>query len=299
MKLFFNFLMINLILSGFVLAQKNNGLVLLKMDVDARAAAMAGTYTALASDASASFYNPAGLATAGNPTIMATRNDWIWDISHSFAAIQFVQGEDNLSLSFNYLKIPGIAIRGGVPTENPAGITDAFNLIAGLSYATTFKDWQVGVTLKYLFEKYYLSSAPGWAVDFGILRKSIIDGTDFGLVIQNIGKMSVLKNEASPLPLIVQAAFAYKIPDFFDDKLLLTPAIRWISKEQVYFGLGSEFQVVEYLVIRAGLKKGIEEVLWSFGVGINYKKFHFDYAYSRLEFDLGDPTNMFSIGIRY
>ncbi len=299
MKITIKFVIINLVLFSYLLAQKNNGLPLLKMDVDARAAAMAGMYTSLASDASASFYNPAGLASAAKPTIMATHNDWLWDISHSFAAIQLIQGGHNLALSFNYLQIPGIAIRGNVPTENPAGTTDAFNLTAGLSYATDFNDWQLGGSVKYLFEKYYLSSAPGWAIDLGVLRKNLITGIDFGLVVQNLGKMSALKNEASPLPLIVQAGFVYKVPNFFDDKLLLTPGIQWVSKEQAYFGIGSEFQVVDYLALRAGLKNGVEELIWSFGVGVSYETFHFDYAYSPLEFDLGSPANIFSIGLSY
>ena len=111
--------------------------------------------------------------------------------------------------------------------------------------------------------------------------------------------MSALKNEASPLPLIVQAGFAYKVPNFFDDKLLLTPSIQWVSKEQAYFGLGSEYQIVEYLVLRGGLKNGIEEIIWSFGAGINYKMFHFDYAYSPLENDFGNAMNMFSVGMSY
>ncbi|KAA3608809.1 MAG: hypothetical protein D8M58_18915 [Calditrichaeota bacterium] len=299
MKFYLKLLVINLILSSILFAQNNNGFVLLKMDVDARAAAMAGTYTALATDASASYYNPAGLNSSEGPTIVAMHNDWIWDISHSFAAMQFYQGDHNFSLSFNYLQIPGIAIRGNVPSEDPSGTTEAFNLVAGLSYATTFDDWQFGGSLKYLFEKYYLSSAPGWAVDLGIRKEALFTGVDFGFVIQNLGKMSVLKNEASPLPVIIQTALAFKGPEFLSDKLLFTPGIQWVSKEQVYFGIGSEYQLMEYLTLRAGVKNGVDDVVWNFGAGINYNSFHFDYAYSPLEFDFGNPANMFSVGISY
>jgi len=298
MKYINSFIILLMLLISALPAQDNNGFVLLKKDVDARAAAMVGTYTALATDASASFYNPAGLAMARETTFVAMYNDWILDFSHSYAAVQFVQSGHNFALSFNYFQMPGIPIRI-TSTENPDGITDAFNLAAGLSYATSISDWQVGGSVKYLFEKYYLASAPGWVVDLGILRKDLIDGIDFGFVVQNMGKMSELKNDATPLPLIIQAGFAYKVPNFFDDKLLLTPAIQWVSKEQAYFGLGSEFQIVEYLDIRAGLKNGSDEIIWSFGAGINYKTFHFDYAYSALEYDLASPSNMFSIGISY
>jgi hypothetical protein len=299
MKKKFNLLMASFLIIGTLSAQDNNGLAMLKIDVDARASAMAGMYTTLANDASASYYNPSLLAIAENPSIVATHNKWILDITHSYAAIQFARGNHNFALSFNFMQTPGIDIRGNVPTAEPLGTIDAFNLAAGLSYATTLSDWQVGATLNYLFEKYYLSTAPGWAIDLGVLRKDLLDGVDFGFVVKNMGKMSTLKNEASPLPLMVQTSFSYHIPNFFDDKLLISPGLQWVSQEKVYFGLGTEFQVVDYLAIRAGVKNGVEELLWSFGLGLNYNSFQLNYAYSPLEFDFVSPTNMFSLRMSY
>jgi long-subunit fatty acid transport protein len=298
MKIFYKIIPLLVIASGFLYAQSNNGFVLLKMDVDARAAAMAGAYTALPNDASAAFWNPAGLASAEKSSINAMYNDWLFNISHSFAAVQFVQGEHNLAISFNYFKLPGIQIRSRA-TDNPDGVIDAFNLVAAVSYARTYDQvWQVGMSVKYLFEKYYLTSAPGFAADFGVLRKNMWSNMDFGFTVRNIGKMSKLDKKATPLPVMVNLGLAWRVPEFFDNKLLLAPDIQWIDKEQFYFRFGVEYNLIESLTLRTGLKSGNDETLWTAGIGINYNSFHLDYAYAPLGFKLGS-SNRISIGMDF
>lgn len=292
------FLILTLI-SSKLIAQNNTGFALLKIDVDARAAAMSGAYSALTKDASASYWNPAGLALAENPTITVMHNDWLWDFSHSFAAVQFIKGDHNLALSFNYLQVSDIEIRGSVPTIEPSGKTEAFNLAIGLSYAFTYtEDWYIGLSLKYLFEKYYLVSAPGWAIDMGLIKKNLLENMDFGLTIQNIGKMSKLEKEATPLPLLLRAGFAYKISQFFDDKLTVAPELRWIKDEQSYLHFGADYKIVEYLSLRAGLHTGNDGMLWTAGVGINYDTLHLDYAYAPFENELGS-SNRISVGFSF
>jgi len=298
MKTIFNTLLPIILICGFSLAQSNNGFVLLKMDVDARAAAMAGAYTAMPNDASAAFWNPAGLASAQKSSINAMYNDWLVDFSHSFAAVQFMQGEHSLAISFNYFNLQSIPIRGG-NTETPDGIIDAFNLVAALSYARNYnEDWQAGVTVKYLFEKYYLTSAPGFAVDLGVLHKNTWENLDFGLVIQNLGKMSKLDKKATPLPLIIRSGLAWRIPEFFDNKMIFAPDLQWIEKEKLYFRFGAEYLLVDYLTLRAGIKSGNDQLLWTGGLGINYNSFHLDYAYAPFEFDLGSSSRI-SIGMEF
>lgn len=281
----------------FVYAQKNTGLSFLKIDVDARAAAMAGAYTAVANDAAASYWNPAGLALAQNTTIIGMYNNWFADIAHSFLAVQLSTGKNATALSFNYQNIPGIEIRD-YNTEQPAGVVNAFNLCAAFSYATTADDWNIGGSLKYIFEKYFLVSASGVALDLGVLKENIFESASFGMTIQNMGKMSKLDQKASKLPLIVSTGLSYKIPGFFDDNVTLEPDLQWIENEKIYFKLGLQYFLSEYFVLRSGLRNGNAELLWTGGFSIIYNTFHLDYAYAPLEYDLG-TSNRFSIGISF
>jgi len=284
------------VLTSLLFAQKNTGLFFLKSDVDARAAAMAGAYTAMASDASAAYWNPAGLALAENLSFTGMYNDLFAGISNSFIAVQFLTGDHALAVSFNYQNIPGIAIRE-TATED-ASTVEAFYLASALSYATTFDEWQVGATMKYLFEKLYLLSAPGWALDLGILKKNFFGGVDFGLVVQNLGKMSELDKEATPLPLIINTGLTYKVPSFFDDNLLVSTDLNWVKDEKLYVKFGLQYYLTENFALRGGLKNGNEELLWTGGFGINYNALHLDYAYAPFEYYLGTSSRL-SLGFDF
>jgi len=66
------------------------GLQFLKVDVGARPAAMGGVFMMVGNDASAMFYNPAGIAAMRSTSdIFVSRTEWIVDIKYNAAA--FVQ----------------------------------------------------------------------------------------------------------------------------------------------------------------------------------------------------------------
>jgi len=285
------------VLACMLNAQQNAGLSFLKIDVDARAAALAGAYTALTNDASAAYWNPAGLALAENTTINGMYNDLFAGITHSFLAVQFATGEHAMAFSFNYQNVPGIEIRE-TATEQPAGNVDAFSLAAAFSYATTYDEWKVGGSLKYLFEKLYLVSAPGWAIDLGVLRKNFYGGVDLGMVVQKLGKMSKLDRKATKLPFMISTGLTYKIPSFFDDNLLASLDLQWIESEKFYTKFGSQYYLSENLVLRGGLKNGNDGLVWTGGFGVNYNSFHLDYAYAPWENEL-ETSNRLSVGVSF
>ena len=279
-------------------AQRNNGFSFLKIDVDARAAAMAGSYSSLTQDASATFYNPAGLNLAKEQSFSAMYNDWLWDLSHSYAAIQFVQGTHNVALSFNYLQSPGVEIREEA-SEDPSGTTNPFYFSAAISYATVYdQDWNAGLTMKYLFEKSYLYSAPGLAFDIGIIRKEILNSTDFGFSIHNLGKMSKLDNKATALPVLIRTGLTMRFPDFYGQSFIVTPGLMWVKNERSYLKLGIEYHLNEYVFLRGGLRNGNEEMLWSTGFGVNFNNANLDYAYAPFEYNLGS-SNRISLKIEF
>ncbi len=283
---------------NFIFAQRNNGLSFLKIDVDARAAAMAGSYSSLTEDASATFYNPAGLNLAQEQSFSIMYNDWLWDLSHTFAAIQIVQGNHNFALSFNYLQSPGVEIREEA-TEVPSGTTTPFYFSAALSYAAVYdEDWNAGLTVKYLFEKSYLYSAPGLAFDIGIIKKEILKSTDFGLAIHNLGKMSKLNNKASALPVLIRTGLTLKFPDFYGQSFIITPGLMWIKNERSYLKLGAEYHLSEYVFLRGGLRNGNEQMLWTAGFGVNFNNTNLDYAYAPFEYNLGS-SNRISLRIKF
>lgn len=277
-----------------------NGLAFLKVDVDARAAAMAGAYTAISNDANSAFWNPAGLAGATGKSFTLMHHAGLADIAQEFAALHFYSGQHNLAVSFNVMSIPGIEIRGERPTNNPDGKVDALNFAAALSYATViFSDWKFGVTAKYLYEKYYLEMAPGWAVDFGWQKRQIISNLDWGLAVQNIGRMTKLMNERTPLPLSVRSGLAWHIPySVLGNNPLAAAEVQYINKEDIYYRLGMEQVLATYLSVRGGMIYGAGQWRWTAGLGLNYRSYHFDYAFTPYQYDLGQ-SHRFSVGLSF
>ena len=271
----------------------------LKIDVDGRAAALGGAYSALSKDAAAAFWNPAGLANSKGKSLVLMHNEWLADISQEFAALQFYQGKHNFALALNLINIPGIEIRGNTPTEKPDGVVNALNLSATLCYATTiFDSWQIGGSIKYLYEKYFMAAANGWAVDVGV-QKQFGESIQAGLTLQNLGGMQPLLNISTPLPALARAGVAYSLPfSLLGRRPLVAGDLQYVFGEKVLGRFGLEFGFQQYLALRAGYVAGSESQNFTMGLGLEYKGYHLDYAYAPFEYDLGN-THRISFGFSF
>jgi len=275
------------------------GLSFLKIDVDSRAAAMAGAYTAIASGAAASYGNRVEFASCSGRNVIFIHQIWIDDITHEYGAVQFASGKHNLAVSANLMLFPGIEIREQA-TEDPDGISDAVNFCAALSYAQNLNEnWQAGISVKYISEKYYLEQASGWAVDAGIRRLNLIHKVDWGFVIQNLGKMNALKEVETDLPLIVRSGLVYHLPfEVFAGGHLLSADLQYVKDEQLYIRSGSQWNLTDYFNLRAGLNWYSDKIHFSTGMGFLYKSFNLDYAFIPL-IDHLENSHQFSVGFSF
>ncbi len=267
-----------------------NGLAFLKADIGARAAAMGGAFLAVSTDAGAAYWNPAGLAASQNNSLLVMYNESLVDIKQEFIAVKFFSGKHNLALSLNMMNISGIKIYGDTPSDQPAGESDALNLNAALSYASTFfNDWQFGITAKMLFEKYYMASANGWAFDLGVYKKDLFEHLDFGFSLQNMGKMSALDRVSTPLPFMARTGIAWHLPfELLDDTPLLSADVQYINNEALYERLGIEVNIKKIFSVRGGFVFGKETMNFTTGLGINFKNYHLDYAFVPFKYDFGN-----------
>jgi hypothetical protein len=281
---------------GFAQTGANVGLSYLKIGVDARASAMGEAYSAVANDASASFWNPAGLASSGKNSIVLMHNAWLQDINHEFAAIQFVNGQHNLAVSLNLISVEGIELRDETASEKPIGETHALNTYVGLSYAThILGNWQIGAQVKYLYEKYYYFTADGFALDVGLKKENLISDLSWGLVVQNLGKMSALKTESTTLPLILRTGFSYILPfPVLENSPILATDIAYVADDITTLNLGTEVPLGDIVDVRLGYVIGRESQGITAGFGLRYGIFNIAYAFVPYSFDLGN-SHRFSL----
>jgi hypothetical protein len=292
---------LSLLLLSFLIGQESpslaatSGLDFLKMGVGARPLALGEAYVALADDISAIYWNPAGLVQLRQPEVGFTYNKWFEDIGYHFFGYSHPLNDSIVALSLYYLG--GGDIDGSDNGGNPTGEFSVYDLAFGLSYGRKLTDrLSAGLNFKFIREKLEEEDANAFAFDVGALYKTGINNLDVGLNIQNIGTTIKFIKESANLPLNWKFGLAYKL--FHDNPLNLTLDFNKLKNKGIYFGLGAECWITDYLALRIGSKfdPDIRDRI-RFGLGLKVKNLRLDYAYTPHKI-LGD-THQFSVGFSF
>ncbi len=273
------------------------GLAFLKFGAGARAAGLGNAFTALSDDATASYWNPAGLSAIRRTRLAFTHTEWLQDISNDFLAVAFPAFSGGVGLSVFSNQVDGIE-RRDIPSVEPIGTVDANDIAASLSYARTLSDrLSAGVTLKYLYEKIYLESASGYAFDFGLRFQSGSLPVAAALVLQNVGAMNDLQSESIRLPTTLRAGLAYQVDLMtIDGTLSLVADAIKVRDAEWRAGFGAEVAVKQHFSLRLGYQTGFDDKSVSGGFGLHVSRYNVDYGYTPFSSGFGD-THRFSFGL--
>lgn len=270
------------------------GMAFLKVGVGARAAGMGEAYSAVASDATAAYWNPAGLVASDGSNIVLMHNRWLLDIRSEFGAVQV---KKHFALHVYSYHIGDIPVRT-IPSEEPLEETSAQYLSIGASYAHSFqRQLDAGITVKYLFEKIFVYSASGYAFDLGVRYKLLQPNIIVAGTLQNLGKMGKLDNESTRLPVVTRIGGMYHIPkEVGPMHFMVALDIVKPVEENLRLHLGSEILFWNQVALRGGYVDGYENRNVSFGVGVYKSAFQFDYSLTPLQEDF-DTGHRFSLKI--
>lgn len=274
-------------------AAGNTGLSFLKIGVGARATSMAGAFTALADDATGQFWNPAGPAWLTDRYIHFTHNSWIQGINHEAANISFpaFKGTFGIGLILNDV---GDIERRTTATEEPLGTFSAHDFSFGLNYARKLApNLAIGINAQFINEKIYFDTASGFAIDLGVKYRLKNSGISLGGVLQNLGSMSELAQQAITLPQTIRIGTAYVTPFQFLNSTW-TVSADWvkIKDETSHLFVGAEVLTLSALFLRSGYQTGFEDKDISAGFGLLINRFKFDYAYIPFSSDLGSSQRI-------
>lgn len=277
----------------------STGLSFLKLGAGSRAVSMGEAYTAIANDASATYWNPAGLANLSGTELMFTHNKWLQDITNAFAAFGFRAGKNAFGVSFMSNSIGGIE-RRVIASAEPLDVLNAHDIMFGLSYARGFgENLSLGTTIKYLYQKIYIESASGLAVDFGFQYKTPLQGLKTGFVFQNFGFMSKLQEESTKLPQKARVGLAYQLPfQILSGEFLVAADWMKILESTSHINLGFEYNFIKYFALRFGYQTGFEDKGIHGGFGVGFNRYRLDYAYVPFTSDLGN-SHRISVGIMF
>lgn len=240
MKRFFVYVMLAMLLIlpiANVFAVSESAVLFLLISPGARAAGMGESFVALADDATAVYWNPAGLAFQRGREVTIMHSKWlpqlVSDMSYEFLAYR------------QYFESLGGTLGGNVTFLNMG--EQHYTSEDGPDILDTFTSWDMGITLCYATElnpnlglgvgmRYIQSNlAPmgageekgegtgnSFAVDLGILYKMpYVPGLRFGANLSNMGpKITYIDAaQADPLPTNLKIGFAYDVLDMEFNKL--------------------------------------------------------------------------------
>ncbi|UPT75047.1 MAG: PorV/PorQ family protein [Elusimicrobiota bacterium] len=212
--------------AGTASAAGTSGAPFLKLGAGARAAAMADTFTAVADDAFAAYYNPAGLARQEKKQFGGSHSALFQGVSYQSLvfAVPFgkaegrerIETESNrhaLALSIYYLGVGEVERRTGDSTL-PVGTFDAADSAYALSYSHAPNDrLSLGVTGKYITQTIDTYRGSAMAADLGVMYRANPHNEkplNIALAVRHIGKrIGFTAAQTDPLPTTLIAGASY------------------------------------------------------------------------------------------
>jgi hypothetical protein len=273
------------------------GAAFLDIPVGAGPAALGSAYTALATDAYAPVWNPAGLGFVTAPEVAGQHLSYLESINYEFGSIAIpLPHGAGLGTSVQYLGSGNIT--GTNPDGSAAPDFSSYFAAYTLSYGQKILDkLSVGLSGKFIDGKIADTSAHAYAADLGALYEAT---TKFHLAatVTNMGSKLTFTDQGDSLPLAFHLAAAYQPENHW--KLILEGVES--QGESPSARVGTEWHPIDAVTLRVGYKTDTTQQLsaiagFTTGVGITFWGQEFAYAWLPYG-DLGD-TQYFSLLLRF
>jgi hypothetical protein len=276
---------VNLVSAQFVVNVSKVGTTaapFLEIDVGPRAIGMGGAFVAVANDATALYWNTAGLSRLAKNQMIFLHTAWIADINFDFVGGAFPLGHFGAvgfsitSLTTNEMKVRTI--------DEPEGTGERFSvgdIAIGIAYAKNLTDrFSIGFQTKYIRQQIWHMTATGLAFDIGTLFTTQFSGMKIGMNVSNFGgKMQMngkdtfinydpaptlegnndripanLRTGRFPLPLLFRVGIAMDVFRSSGHVLTLAADAAHPNDNTEYINLGVEYSLNDWLFLRGGYK---------------------------------------------
>jgi long-subunit fatty acid transport protein len=270
---------------------------------------MGESFVAVANDASALYWNPAGLVQFGENQIIASHTEYVVDIRHDyFGAVYHISDQDAVGASFSSLHMDDMEITTEAQPHGTGRYFTFGDIGIGLSYARLMTDqFSFGATVRYVEETMDVLKMRSVMVDLGTFYWTGIGTTRFAVAISNFGSDVKPKGTATEysgtqvsdfqsfsLPTLFKLGFALDPITDENQKLTTSIQLNHPNDNAENFRLGAEYSYQNTFFLRAGVKRTIGQPLlgedatseesFSAGAGVRlqvgFTSAYADYAYS-------------------
>ena len=259
----------------------------LKIGVGARATAMGSAFASIADDASAVYWNPAGVARITRSVIAINHCDWAADILFSSAAYVFdpryVPGM--VAFQVRSLYMPEQAVRTVTKPEGTGEMFDNGDVAVGVTYARSLTDkFSMGITFNYLDSSLADQHSSGYAFDFGTLYDTGFQSLRIGMEIQNIGTEMKFIERSVKLPTLFRVGMSMSVYENAQFRVLSAVDFSHPPDNNERANLGTEVGYKDFLYLRGGYGFGYDAEGVSGGLGFKVptslnSEATLDYAY--------------------
>lgn len=301
MRLRFVFAAALLAFSPLLAVAQDSGLSFLTLGVDAEALAKGDAGVASSDGASASYWNPAGLA-GTRSEVGVSHHVWIGDTrTYALNGAFSVGQRSGIGVSIVATGAGDLEARQQ-PGESD-GLFDAQFVSAGASFGHQFGPVRAGIGVKFLSERIFTNSANGYGFDVGVQTELLNESVHIGAVMANMGSMEELNVEATELPRLLRVGaevFPFRAITALDGEVFLSTSLlaevshNYVTERtQWHFGLSAE--VLETVTARVGYLSDdfLRDV--SAGVGVEVSDIWFDYAVLPFEDGFGGPAHILTV----
>jgi hypothetical protein len=256
----------------------SSALPVLRLGQGARGSALGEAFTAIADDATALYWNSAGLGKLRDYSLTLSHQSWFDGTVDELFQAAFPLKTGSFGLGVLYSATPGIEFWN--ENNQPGDTFTTWNAVLNLGYgASLLENYQLGVGLKGCYENLFTGTGYGGALDLGFAARPL-KFLNFGLALRNFGAVKYQSFE--PLPAEVALGIAGSTRHF----TLLLDGVKPFDN-QLNLRLGIEYQPVRELDLRLGYRTGLQDynelgILSgiSAGIGINLPNFALDYSLS-------------------
>ena len=278
-----------------------------QLGLGARALGMGGAFVGVADDATAGFWNPAGLVQIEIRTIGAFFRKMALDRRLSYVTYcQPIRNEATISIGWVNAGVSDVVGRNenGEITDEIENYENAIDLFFARKI---INELSAGVRLGYI--QYNLANTNAYGVGFGfsVFGKPTHE-LRVGAAVENLGmryswasgeywkKYDLLGSSSKEeFPINLRFGASYLL---WDDRILVCSEIDKNAKQKEKIHFGVEGWILESLAGRAGYDKGS----WTLGMGLKHKMrskiLGFDYAFVSSRVD-DDPDHLISVQLEF